>query len=229
MNEDERTKAHYSDRVRSLLVMSLLLICCLSCALPARAHRTASTPNELELSTRPEEVHAILDDIPRLQERARLANGGALGCGFGRYTIVTSSGNEVDVQGGLDPIHVYGNRIKTTDLFVILNARAESNQTGAEGPASGDVSDLLYVCMLILSNANDPESIPVIKPLLDDQDEAICAWAAKALIRMAEADEELKTVIARIEFPSRALLHAKARSAGIPDWVLERAGSHNGE
>lgn len=163
----------------------------------------------------------ILERVADLRKTAWESTGGVLGCGFGSITIVTSQG-EVTVACSLDPIHVFGGRVKVSDIHSLLESRIESNRTGKEGPMAGGVGDLCYVCLSTLALAKDPESIPVIVPLLDDKDEVVRAWAAIALFRLAEADERLAERIKTIEFPEPALRNARGRGNPPPPWVIER-------
>lgn len=93
-----------------------------------------------------------LAQVPQLQETAHLANGGAKGCGHGTFTLITSNG-EITVSSGLDPIHVFGQKIAVADLLKLIQARVDSNKTGIENPMSGDVSDLVYVILSIFSQS----------------------------------------------------------------------------
>lgn len=161
---------------------------------------------------------SLLEKVPRLQETARRANAGALGCGFGKLTLITSTGR-IDTFTGLDPIQVFGRTIRVADLLPLLEARAEANRSGAVNPMSGDVSDLAYVVLYTLSLAKDPASIPAVAGLLDDKDEVVRGWSAMALYEIAGAGEEAKAKVRAIEFPRAAVDSAKARGKGPPDWV----------
>ena len=161
----------------------------------------------------------MLDRVPQLQETARRANGGELGCGLGLFTLITSRG-EVKASGILDPIQVFGRTIRVADLLPLLEARAEFNRSGAVNPMSGEVADLTYVVLYTLAQAKDPDSISVIAELLKDREGRIRGWAAIALYEMAKSDEELKAKIQKIKFPQSAVNSAKSRSNEPPDWVL---------
>ena len=121
----------------------------------------------------------VLQRVPELQATARKANGGALGCGEGSVIVTTSRG-DVNIHCGLDPIHVFGHKIKVADIHKLLRARVESYLTG-KGSMSGEVGDLCYVCLYTLSLAKDPDSVPFITPLLQDENETVRRWAETAL------------------------------------------------
>ena len=135
----------------------------------------------------------LLDRVPELQETARMASGGKLGCGFGSMQLVTSNG-EITVSVDLDPIHVFGKKVVVSDLAKLLEARAESNRTGSQNPMSGSVSHLGYLVLSTLALSKDPKVIPVIAKLLDDPDDMIRGWSAIALFRLAESGEKLKNI-----------------------------------
>lgn len=160
----------------------------------------------------------LLSRVPQLQETARQANGGALGDGFGSYTLVTSYG-EIKVDGGLDPINVFGERIVVADLLTLLEARVEANRTGNQNPMSGDVSDLAYVILSTLAESKDPTVIPVITKLLDDKDDTIRGWSVIALLKLAESDEDLQKEIKKVTFPKAAVSSAEGRGVKLPTWA----------
>ena len=160
----------------------------------------------------------LLSRVPQLQETARKANGGALGCGEGSIKLVTSLG-EISVGVGLDPIHVFGKKIIVADLLTLLEARIESNRTGEQNPMSGEVSDLAYVILSTLAESKDPTVIPVIAKLLDDKNDTIRGWSTIALLRLAKADEDLQRKIAEITFPKAAVQSAKGRGVDLPTWA----------
>jgi len=137
---------------------------------------------------------SILERVPELQETARQANAGSLGCGGGTITLMTSRG-EVKAKSGLDPVHVFGPKIDVSDIHILLQSRVDSNRTGRPGPMSGEVGDLCYVCLYTLSLAKDPESIPVLVPLLRDTNGTVCRWTAVALKAIADSDPALKKAI----------------------------------
>ena len=163
----------------------------------------------------------LLDRVPELQETARMASGGKLGCGYGSMQIVTSNG-EITVGVDLDPIHVFGRKVAVSDLTKLLEARAEANLTRAQNPMSGSVSQLGYLVLSTLAMSKDQTAIPVIAKLLDDPDETIRGWSAIALFRLAESGEELKRVISKITFPENALQSSGGRGVKSPDWVVVR-------
>lgn len=165
--------------------------------------------------------HEILQRVDELQKIARRTNGGAMGCGMGFVTLITSKG-EVKAACGLDPIHVFGKRIAVLDLHVLLQSRADANATGKQGPMSGEVSDLCYVCLDTLALAKDPDSIPVIASLLEDKNDVVRGWATIALFRMGQADDQLRKRIEAIEFPKSAIASARSRANPPPSWVIEK-------
>lgn len=163
-------------------------------------------------------AESILERVPELQKKASLAGKGALGCGVGKITLVTSRG-EVTASCGLDPIQVFGNPVKTTDLLTLLKSRSESNQSGKSGPMSGEVGSLCYVCLSALSYSKDPDVIPGIADLLTDKDDVIRGWVAIALYRLGRASEELRKKIEVIPFPAAAIGSAGGRGEKAPSWV----------
>ncbi len=159
-----------------------------------------------------------LDRVEELQQTAAKANGGVLGCGAGMITIVTSNG-EVTTATGLDPIHVFGNRIVVADLLTLLQARADSNRTGKQNPMSGHVNDLGYVILSTLAISKDPAVVPVIAELLHDKEDRIRRSSVLALIQLADSDENLKSEIGKITFPKSAIKSAFRDSVNFPDWI----------
>ena len=164
---------------------------------------------------------AILAQARKLQEKARSSVRGFHPDGMGRLRLITSKG-QVEAQTGLQPFLVFGNPIKVADLLTLLRARAESNRTGQQGPMSGEVSDLCYVCLDTLSFADDPDSVPVIAQLLTDTDSTIRGWAAIALYRLGNRGEELRKDIEKIAFPKSAIDSAAARGEKLPAWANRR-------
>jgi len=164
----------------------------------------------------------LLERVPQLQEKARRANAGALGCGIGFIVLHTSRGPLV-ATGSADPVHVFGPSVHVSDLLTLLEARAEFNRTGAANPMSGEVSDLAYVTLYTLSLAQDPDAIPFIAELLKDKDEVVRGWAAIALYKLAER-EELRLKVKEITFPQAAIHSAKSRGNEPPEWVRTAHG-----
>lgn len=160
----------------------------------------------------------LLSRIPKLQENARLSNGGAKGCGIGTITLLTSRG-EIKAKSNLNPIHVFGNKIVINDLLPLLKARVEANRTGKSNPMSGEVSDLVYVVLLTFAKSQDPIVIPVVATLLEDKDEVIRGWSAIALFRLGESSEELRQIIEKITFPKAAVQSANSRDIATPVWA----------
>jgi hypothetical protein len=146
----------------------------------------------------------LLKRVPQLQETARRASHGALGCGVGTVTLITSRGR-ITVETGLDPIHVFGKVINVSDLLALLQSRVESNHTGGAGPMSGEVDDLCYVILEALALAQDPQSIPTIAALLTDNSEMVCRLSGIALCRIAKSSAELRSVIKGLNLPADTL------------------------
>jgi hypothetical protein len=167
---------------------------------------------------------AVLAQAARLQEKARLVVHGPHPDGMGRLTLITRKGR-VEAHTGLDPMLVFGNPIKVADLLTLLRARAEANRTGGKGPMSADASDLCFVCLYTLPFANDPESVPVIAQLLTDRSPTIRGWAAIALYRLGNKDEQLRERIKTITFPKSAVDSAAARGENPPAWVKTGNGT----
>jgi len=165
----------------------------------------------------------ILSRVPELQEKARLANRGVLGCGVGSVVLQTSEGQRT-VRTGLDPFQVFGQSIKTSDLLVLLEARARSNQTGVAGPMSGDVDDLSYIMLDTIGMANEPRAIPVLGELLKDRSDIVRGWSAIALYRMGASSEALRATIKEIVFPKAAVTSAAGRGETAPQWIKVEDG-----
>lgn len=165
----------------------------------------------------------LLEKVPQLQESARRASGGESGCGYGSILLHTSRGLVVATSGS-DPVQVFGQNVYVADLLTLLKARAEFNRTGAANPMSGEVSDLAYVTLYTLSLAEDPDSVPVIAELLKDKNEAIRAWAAITLYKLAESDE-LRARVEEIKFPRDAIQGARSRGKEPPGWVRPAPGT----
>ena len=166
----------------------------------------------------------LLERVPELQETARRANAGAMGCGVGKVTLITGTGR-LETFANLDPIQVFGRTIRVSDLLPLLEARAEANRSGASNPMSGDVSDLAYVALYTLSLAKDPASVPAVAGLLDDKHDTIRGWAALALYEIATSGDGAKARVREIEFPQAAVDSARARSKEPPDWVRIKPGN----
>ncbi len=201
----------------TLLHCHLALLAVLVAVTPCWAAETKEPVSEQK-----KENDEILKRVAALQKIARASNHGTLGCGVGFVTLVTSKG-EVKIRCGLDSIHVFGGKIKVSDIHVLLRSRADSNLTGEKGAMSGEVSDLCYVCLSTLSLARDPESIPIITPLLEDKNDVVRGWAAISLFKIAEADAELKKQIEKVGFPRPALASAGGRGIQPPPWVIVKS------
>jgi hypothetical protein len=160
----------------------------------------------------------LLERVPQLQETARRANRGELGHTIGTVTMITSRGL-VEVEAGWDPVRVFGQTIKISELLPLLEARAEFNRTGVVNPMSGQVADLTYVMPYTLSLAKDANAIPVLAELLKDKERTICGWAAIALYETAKFSHEVRGKIQTLKFPKRAVDSAKARGREPPAWV----------
>lgn len=160
----------------------------------------------------------IIERVPELQKTARRAIGGAMGCGVGSFVLVEGE-TETRVGGGLDPIHVFGNRIELDDILTILEARSEKKLGFDPDENKDEVGALLYVTLTVAIASKSPKVISVVKSLLLDEIEVVRAWSAIALIKLAESDPELKEAILPIGFPKSALAGAKSRSYPIPTWV----------
>ncbi len=130
----------------------------------------------------------LLSRVPELQETARLAAGGAKGCGSGTLILVTSRG-EIQMRTGLDPIHVFGRRIIVADLLPLLKARVEANRTGEKNPMSGDVGQLTALTVSIVAMSQEAEAIPIIAALLEDKDDPIRGISAISLFKFSARDK----------------------------------------
>jgi len=143
----------------------------------------------------------LLSRVPQLQDTARKSNSGELGCGPSDFSVV------------------FPNKVKVSDLLVLLEARAKANRTGEQNPMSGEVKDLVYVILSGLPHFKDAKVIPVVKELLGDKNEVIRGWAAITLFRLAEQSEDLRKEIEQITFPKAAVQSANARGEKLPAWA----------
>jgi hypothetical protein len=160
----------------------------------------------------------LLNRVPQLQETARQANGGALGCGAGSIKLVTSRG-EITIGVGLDPIHVFGGKIVVADLLTLLKARVEAIRTGKQNPMSGEVNDLIYVILSVLQQSKDPEVIPVIGQLLEDHNEHVVFLASGTLQEIAKYGKELQFEVEKLVFPKTAVDLYRTKGVKLPDWA----------
>ena len=165
----------------------------------------------------------LLEKVPQLQETARRANRGELGHTIGTVSMITSRG-VVEVQAGWDPVRVFGQPIKISEVLPLLKARAEFNRTGVVNPMSGQVTDLTYVILYTLSLAKEADAIPVLAELLNDKERAICGWAAIALYETAKFSEAVRDKIQTVKFPKAAVDSAKARGREPPFWIQIDSG-----
>lgn len=166
----------------------------------------------------------LLSRVPELQNTARLAAGGAKGCGRGTITLVTSHG-EIKVATGLDPIHVFGRRIVIEDLLPLLKARIEANRTGEQNAMSGDVGQLTALTVSITAMSQDVNIVPVVAALLDDKDDQIRGAAAYSLLKLAETNEAIWREIEQISFPRAAVISVEGRGVKLPVWVRVKGDS----
>jgi len=156
--------------------------------------------------------------IWKLNRTARRSGSGSLGCGVGTVTLYTRAG-PIKVQTVLDPIHVFGNEIHVKELVSLVESRARCNGRGIS-PTAGNLGSLYYVILSTLSQSKDQTVIQPISELLDDPNEMISAWAAIALIRLGEQNEELRDIIALVDFPEKALFGARSRGVDRPLWLF---------
>jgi len=166
----------------------------------------------------------LLSRVPELQKTARLAAGGAKGCGSGTVILVTSRG-EIKMETGLDPIHVFGGKIVVADLLPLLKARVEANRTGEQNPMSGDVSQLTALTVSIVAMSQEANSVPIIAALLEDKDDPIRGISAISLFKLAEASEDFRREIEQISFPKAAVISAEGRGVKLPTWAKVKGDS----
>jgi hypothetical protein len=166
----------------------------------------------------------FVEKAPELQKTALRATGGAMGCGHGSFTVVASK-ERIKVSSSLDPIHVFGSTIYVSDLLTLLTARAKSNRTGEVNPMSGEVGQLTYVTLLVLSSVKEKSTVSVTAELLTDKDDTIRAWSAITLYRLAQSDKGMKSEVEKIVFPKLAVQSAKGRGVEPPDWLRIADGS----
>ena len=166
----------------------------------------------------------LLSRVPELQKTAQRAMGGAMGCGAGTVTLVTSRG-EIKLKTGLDPIHVFGDRILIADLLPLLKARIEANRTGEQNPMAGKVSQLTALTISIVAMSKESDVIPLIAVLLEDKDDAIRGTSAITLIKLAEVNEDLRRDIEQIAFPKAAVISAEGSGVKLPTWAKVKGDS----
>jgi hypothetical protein len=132
-----------------------------------------------------------LGHIKKLQKIAKASNGGALGCGIGRYVYTSSTGEVTEVQSGLDAIHVFGQDIhfKTLDMFVQARVAGERNADHA------DFSDLYYVILSVYARTGDPGSLDAILKLNLDNNDVVARWAGIATAQILQKNPELEATI----------------------------------
>ena len=145
----------------------------------------------------------ILARVPELQDTARKSNCGALGCGSGTMTLVTSRG-EVAFDTGLDSIQVFGPHAKASDLLALLESRAESNRSWTGGPMSGEVADLCFVALHTLADAPEPLAIPVMAELTQDSHEMISQWAEFSLTKLVKTDAQWQPAVSKAMTAARS-------------------------
>ncbi len=167
----------------------------------------------------------LLSRVPQLQETARKAAGGVLGCGKGGSLELVTSRGEITIGVDLDPIHVFGGKIVVADLLTLLKARIEANQTGERNPMSGEVDTLLYITLSVLGKSKDPDVIPVIKQLLEDKNETVVFHSANALQQLADSDEGLQLEIEKIVIPKTAIELYRKFGGELPKWVKLKENS----
>jgi hypothetical protein len=166
----------------------------------------------------------LLSQVPQLQKTAVKATGGVLGCGEGSFVLVTSRGQFM-IYSGLDPIHVFGERIVVADLLTLLKARIESNHTGEKNPMSGEIGTLMYVVLSVLQDSRDPDVIPVTGQLLKDKNEKVVFLSSSALQKLAKSSLELQLEVEKVVFPKTAIELFKLRNTKLPDWVKVQENS----
>ncbi len=154
----------------------------------------------------------------RLNQLAQRSNGGGFGCfGMGGDINLHTSSAIVRIRAG-DNINVFGDDIYVSELLVLVEARARCKGDGF-GPTAGNVSDLYYVILDTLADSRDSAVIQPVSELLDDPDPVISAWAAIAMIRLGEQNEDFRERIASMHFPREALWGALSRGEKIPSWL----------
>jgi hypothetical protein len=162
----------------------------------------------------------ILSRVPELQALAEKSAEGALGCGVGTLTLVTSRGR-VRIKTGLDPINVFGPSVAIPDLLALLRARIASNQTGKPGPMSGSVGQLGALSLRLLSASEEPEVLEVSAALLIDADEHIRRTAAINLYELGDRRPPLRPEIRKLRFPQPAVQAAAGVGRQRPDWLRD--------
>jgi hypothetical protein len=163
----------------------------------------------------------LLSRIPQLQRTAQAAVSGGLGCGSGEVEFHTSTGVRTVVTG-LDPIHVFGSKIHTGDLVLLLATRVESNRSGVDGPMSANLDSLCYVIISTLALSHEPLAIEPLLELLNDSSPMVRRWSAIALYEMGEASTELREVIRETGFPMAVVADAASHGNKRPEWVKVR-------
>jgi HEAT repeat protein len=137
-------------------------------------------------------------------------------------TVIDNEENAVFMSRGDTAAVVFalGPRIQTSDLYALLLARADALRAG-QGPLYSPFQSSSHMAISILSQAPDPESIPVLQSLLDV--ERLSGMAAAALVNIAETRPDLKPQIEAIAFPPKVLQSLDFYlDREAPAWVTER-------
>ena len=190
---------------RFVLFIATLLFVCVGCE---------SRPSALEFQS--PRLAPTLENALQLEEIARLAGSGQLGCGSGTYQYTAHNGQKREVDSGLDPIHVFGGQISGKTMAMFIDARVEANKTG-NGPMSGDMESLLVVTLHIIAESEDPIFINSIAPLLADPLPWVHHNAASSLITIANRHpkfrEQIKSIFSEYTYDPKTL------ESTLPQWL----------
>jgi HEAT repeat protein len=136
-----------------------------------------------------------------------------------RYYYVETSRGKTAITAAPTFEEIFGDGMRTAELHELLKVRAQDGLSG-EGTMAGHRRELCCAVLYVLSEADDPASIPVIQPLLKDPDEVIAGWAVIALFELGNANEELQRLAEPIEFPAAPVATAeKSPSVRAPAWA----------
>lgn len=169
---------------------------------------------------------SILSRVHDLQQTARKASSGALGCGAGSYILVEINGDSRRVESGLDPIITFGHEIRVADIIYILESRVKSHSEST--PMSGpDFGSLLYISLSILDESQDTGWVPLVKRLRQDPDpdETARRWARIILVRKAKKDASVRPMLRDMTFTWDEFTDAveipehEWPQTPVPDWI----------
>ena len=166
----------------------------------------------------------IQPPAPKLEnapELARIAFELQVIDGMAHITYVYSDGTENTLGCGLDPVHVFGSTIRSSDLRVFLLARAEANRTGT-GVMHGDhLASLVYVILYTVGLASDAGLVDEVAALLADPQ--VRPHSKLVLFKIGDQHPELRQKILT-ELAKEEAAHGPIRNLGEPEpgWAQQK-------